>query len=84
MSAPHRRSGDVRDLARHRPPQQAVASLPLCRGIELFSGSAIMGDGNVVLILDLPSLVRRAERAFRDVEQDRGVRSKAREHAHHH
>ena len=32
-----------------------------CRGAELFSGTTIMGDGRVAMILDLAGLVRYAE-----------------------
>lgn len=35
-----------------------------CRDISLFSGSTIMGDGRVVLILDLAGILQQAERLF--------------------
>lgn len=33
-----------------------------CRSVGLFSGTTIMGDGHVAMILDLPGVVRHAER----------------------
>lgn len=34
-----------------------------CRSVDLFSGTTIMGDGRVAMILDLASTVRRVDRA---------------------
>jgi two-component system chemotaxis sensor kinase CheA len=43
--------------------QTVIQSLSrFCRGVELFSGTTIMGDGRVAMILDLAGLVRQANR----------------------
>lgn len=39
-----------------------------CRSVDLFSGTTIMGDGRVAMILDLASTIRRADRARSRIE----------------
>jgi two-component system chemotaxis sensor kinase CheA len=41
--------------------QTVIQSLgPFYRGIDLFSGTTIMGDGRVAMILNLPGILRYA------------------------
>lgn len=49
----------------------------LIKGSTVFSGHTILGDGRVVLLLDIPGVVARMGLRFADVDADQGKRPRA-------